>query len=417
MATLAGISPLSLRLNFLWSLLAVAVVNACQFGLIILLTRLGNPKMVGTYILAMAACAPFQVLGAQFRSILDTDVNHEFSLDNYLKLSLITGLFIILGVAVTVKVLGYDREVMIIIMIVAVAKALENISSVFHGIMQMYERMHLLAISFILKGTFTLLVFAVLFQAQRTLLLPLLALPVMGALVLFGYDIPCGLKVSRQGGMKRAGRVAMRDVAGLMQKTAPLSLTALMISLSGTVPRFFLERCSGLQALGFFGPIAYVLSLADLVAAALGRSLAPRVARYWSADRTALKLIVGKIMLLLVALSLGGILLVLAFGGRLLAFLYGNDYIPYATVFFWLTVAASLNVFAQFLAYILTAMRQLNCQAILSLATLGIIAVLCYVLIPPFGIWGTAWAICAGTLFRGAVSCALYFKSSFQTSS
>jgi O-antigen/teichoic acid export membrane protein len=347
-------------LNFLWSFLAISVFNACQFGLIILLTRLGNPKMVGTYILATAACAPFQVFGGQFRSILATDVSNEFSLDNYLVLSLVSALFIILGVALTIKVLGYDRDVVIIIMMVAVSKAIENISSVFHGIMQMYERMNLLAVSFILKGALTLALFWALLQTEGSLLLSVLALPVMGALVLLCYDIPYGAEVSRRAGMKRGGGVSLRNVVGLMQKTAPLSTTALLGSLSITIPRFVLERYSGLQALGFFGPIAYVLALGDLGAATMGKSVAPRMARYWSSDRTHFKAIVNKLMVLIAAASLGAILIIWVFGDSLLAILFGVEYASYSSVFLCLTLAAAFNAFAQLFAYIFTAMRLLS---------------------------------------------------------
>ena len=121
-------SALAPQHNFLWTLVGLLVYNGCQFGLIIMLTRLGSAEMVGTYVLAMALAAPFQIIGGQLGSIQATDITYEFSFNNYLILGLASGLVIILGAPITGWWLNYNTGTILIIVIVALAKAIENVS-------------------------------------------------------------------------------------------------------------------------------------------------------------------------------------------------------------------------------------------------------------------------------------------------
>jgi O-antigen/teichoic acid export membrane protein len=410
---LKNISSLSLRVNFLWSLLSLLIYNGCQFGLIMLLTRLGKPHLVGTFVLAMAVCAPFQIISSQLTGILVTDVMFEFSFKNYLMLALGGGLLLILGAALTTKFLNYSAEIMMIVLVIAVSKAIENLSYIFLGLMQMYERMDLFAVSLTLKGTLSLAVFWLLFHSSQNLLLSLLGMTAVGLLILISLDAPWGCKVGRQALLKHKG-VSFKDLVKITQKTAPLSVSALLISLNTTVPRFFLEYYSGLKTLGYFGPIAYVLTFGDMAAAALGRTMAPRLARYWVLDRLSFRSSIKKLLALLAAVSLCASLVNLCFGAKILALLFRPDYAPFASVLFWLTVAMGFGATSQFFAFVLTAMRRLNALAVLSAVALLITTSLCYLLTPPFGLWGTAWAICLGLLFRFVGSYLIYLKIVFQ---
>ena len=406
---LESVSPLSLKVNFLWSLLALLIYNGCQFGLIMLLTRLGNPHLVGTFVLAMAVCAPIQIISSQLTGILAVDVTFEFSFNNYLILALGGGLLLILGAALTAKFLNYSSEIMMIILVVAVSKAIENLSYIFLGLIQMYERMDLFAVSLTLKGTLSLAVFLLLFHSSQNLLLSLMGVTAMGLLILISFDVPCGCKVGRQARLKHH-RVSLKDLVKLTQKTAPLSVSAVLISLNATVPRFFLEYYSGLKTLGYFGPIAYVLTFGDMAAAALGRAMAPRLARYWLVDRLTFRSFIKKILALLAAVSVCASLVTLCFGAKILALLFRPDYAPFASALFWLTIAMGFGATSQFFAFVFTAMRQLNVLAVLSVVALLITTFLCYLLTPPFGLWGTAWAICLGLLFRLVGSYLVYLK-------
>ncbi len=397
----------SLRLNVLWSLLGLLVYNGCQFCLIVVLTRLGDPQVVGTLVMAMAVCVPFQIIGSQLISILATDVRSEFSFQNYLVLNLGSGLLLLGGALLTSWMLNYDARIMMIVLVVAAARALDNISYLFLGFMQRYERMDLYSGSLILKGGISLGVFWVLFSSSRDLLVALLGLIGVGLVMLIGYDAPRSLQMSRQFRLAQPG-TSFRDIMKLSSRTAPLSLSAMLVSLNTSAPRLLLEQFCGLAALGRFGAMAYVLSLGDLLAAAGGRALAPRLARHWQSADPRFSAAVFKVMAGLAVFGLGAVFLAIIGGSPLLNFIFGPEYALQASVFTWLTVAMGLSVMAQGYSYIFVPMGVFHVQAVLSLATLVITLALCTLLIPPFGLLGTSWAICVGQACRLAASYFLY---------
>jgi O-antigen/teichoic acid export membrane protein len=403
-------SALAPQSNFLWSLAGVLVYNGCQFGMIILLARLGSAEMVGTFVLAMALAAPFQIIGGQLGSIQSTDISYEFSFNNYLILGLVSGLVIILGAPMTGWWLNYTTGTILIVVIVAIAKAIENISIAFLGAMQMCERMDLYSISLILKGTISLAVFFPLLYFSHELVWPVLGMAAVGLLMLLSYDLPIGYKVGRKARVDCENPVTLRDMRGLSRKTAPLSITALLSSLNQAIPRFFLERFWGLKILGYFGPIAYVITFGDLMAAALGRAMAPRLARQWFLDRKAFQPAVNKLLVLTALFGLISLLLALAIGAQALTILFGPSYAAYTSVLIWLTVAMGCSVTSHFFSYLFTAMRLLNVQAMLGLLTLIITILLCYILTPSFGLWGTAGAICIGQVIRLIGSYVIYLR-------
>ncbi|GIS58763.1 MAG: hypothetical protein CM1200mP2_09880 [Planctomycetaceae bacterium] len=52
------VRPLSLRQNFAWTLPANLAYAACQWGILVVLAKVGSPELGGLFVLAMALTAP-----------------------------------------------------------------------------------------------------------------------------------------------------------------------------------------------------------------------------------------------------------------------------------------------------------------------------------------------------------------------
>ena len=52
----------SLRWNFSWTFVGNVVYSACQWAMLVVLAKIGNPEMVGQYGLAMAIATPVLAL-------------------------------------------------------------------------------------------------------------------------------------------------------------------------------------------------------------------------------------------------------------------------------------------------------------------------------------------------------------------
>src|SRR5262245_13252375 len=69
----------SLRTNFLWTLAGNVVYAGCQWGMLIVLAKLGTPAMVGEFSLGLAICAPiFMLSNLNLRGVQATDARGEY---------------------------------------------------------------------------------------------------------------------------------------------------------------------------------------------------------------------------------------------------------------------------------------------------------------------------------------------------
>ena len=72
----------SLTWNFSWTIAGDVIYAACQWGMLIVLAKLGSPEMVGQFALGLAVTAPVIIFAnLALRQIQSTDVRNEFELD------------------------------------------------------------------------------------------------------------------------------------------------------------------------------------------------------------------------------------------------------------------------------------------------------------------------------------------------
>src|SRR3954466_10204757 len=84
-------AALSLRTNFSWTFIGNVVYAGCQWGMLMVLAKRGNPQLVGEYALGLAVTAPVIMLSnLQLRAVLATDANEEHPFSAYLWLRLFT---------------------------------------------------------------------------------------------------------------------------------------------------------------------------------------------------------------------------------------------------------------------------------------------------------------------------------------
>lgn len=147
----------SLRRNVVWTLTGDATYAACQWGILIVIAKLGNAEMVGRFALGLAITAPVILFSnLALRPIQATDAKREYVFADYFGLRLITTVLSLVVIAGIVLIAGYRRETGLVILAVGAAKAVEAISDVFYGLLQQHERMDYIARSQLLKGPMSL---------------------------------------------------------------------------------------------------------------------------------------------------------------------------------------------------------------------------------------------------------------------
>ena len=396
---------LSLRANFLWSLVGNVIYAACQWGMVMVLAKLGSAELVGEFTLALAITAPV-LIGASLclRNVQSTDAVGAYAFEQYLSLRVFTMLLGLVIVAGVILSSGYSVHLAAVIFLVGLAKAFEFVSDIIFGFLQQREQMDRIARSMILKGPLSLAVMALAIYCTGNLVIASAGIAAVWAGMLLCYDAPLAARLL--GGARSAlGLLIPRWSPAVLWRLALLALPGgivmTLISFSGNIPRYFIAHQLGTRELGIFAALVYPMVAGGTVIAALGQSATPRLAQlYASADRAEFSRLLARLVLIGTGLGGLGVLTVWLLGGPILSLLYRPEYAEYTRVFLWIAIATGVAYAASFLGYGMTAARYFRSQVPVFLATLLVTAAACAVLVPRFGLVGAALAMTAASVVQ-----------------
>jgi hypothetical protein len=120
-----------IRANLSWMLVGNVVYTASQWGILTVLTRLGDARTVGQFVLAVAITTPvIQLTSLQLRAVQATDANNRYDFHDFLSLRLIAvgiAFFIILFISLGGS---YSTETCLVILLIGAAKIFESVSDI-----------------------------------------------------------------------------------------------------------------------------------------------------------------------------------------------------------------------------------------------------------------------------------------------
>jgi O-antigen/teichoic acid export membrane protein len=397
----------SLKRNFALTLAGNFLYGGAQWGMLVVLAKLGSPELVGRFALALAVTAPvIMFANLNLRAVLATDAEGRHAFGDYMGLLLLmlAGGF----AAVVLLSLRESREQLVVILIVGFAKLLEQFSELFCGLMQRGERMDLIALSLAFKGGASLLFFGGCMALTGSLPWACAGLAAAWALALFGFDawnVRRGLGVPAAALLPRFEAGRLRELARL---ALPLGVGALLGSLTVNVPRWFVGEMLGERELGLFAAMSYVSVIGLRVVSALGETAVPRLARqHASRDAAAFRLLALQTAGVGLALGAAGVAAAALAGRPLLTLLYRPEYAERLDVFVWVMVAAGLSWVGIFLEYAMTGARSFVAQPVVLVAGIAVLALGCRLLIPAHGLAGAAMAMAASSALMLALRGAL----------
>lgn len=393
--------PLTLRRNFSWTFIGNAVYAACQWGMLVVLAKLGSPEMVGQFTLGLAVTAPVMMFtNLQLRIVQATDAKKQYLFRDYLGLRLISTTLALLFIAVISLSGGYRWETSLVIFLIGLAKAFESISDVFYGLIQQHERMDRIAISLMIKGPLSLLLLSIGVYISGGVLWGAFGLVCAWGVVLVGYDIFSGVLMLKQIS-KLQPRWHLKTLVKLVWLCLPLGFVMMLISFNTNIPRYFIERYLGERELGIFAAIAYLMVAGGMVVNALGESATPRLAKYYTAgDSVAFRKLLLKLVGIAALLGATGVLVAVVAGRQILTLLYQPEYAEQTNLFIWLMVVAGINYISSFLGYGMTAVRYFRIQMPLFISVASISAIACLWLLPKLGLLGAAIALLIAAIIQ-----------------
>lgn len=382
----------SLRRNFSWTFLGNVVYAACLWGMLVVLTKLGSPDVVGRFALGSAVATPaIMFANMQLRVVLATDAEQSYQFRDYfgVRMTLLPGaLLVVLAIAI----LGYNREQALVIGVFAVVRCVESMSDLFYGFAQKHERMDLVARSLWLRGLSALILFGVVFWLTGSLVLSLIANAAAWLLVVVFFDWPQLRRLIKGAGEPSAGpRWDKSIIRRILWLALPLGLVMMLISLRNTIPRTFLESSYGEEDLGFFSALSYMVIAGSTIIMALSQSSIARLSRFHAAgNRQAFQSTITKLLGIGVLVGLGGVLVAAVFGEFLLGWIYSPEYAQHNDLFVVVMIGGALLYLGSLLGAPVSAMRAFRVQLWVYLVNVVLLVSLSWILIPRHGMMGAA---------------------------
>jgi O-antigen/teichoic acid export membrane protein len=410
---------LALTDNFLWTLAGNVMLAGCQWGVLIVIAKLGNPSMVGDFALALALTAPIMLLTSQgLRALLATDSRQQIRFQEYLGYRLATSLLGFLAICCFLKASNQP----LLVIIVGASKALDTVSDIIYGLFQAHDRLDRSAISMTAKGILSLALVAVLMMTG-SILWAVSGMAFASLIVLLSYDVPVavGFLRSANGGIGQALKLVRpsftkKSFRKLAILGFPLGIAAFLNSLSTNMPRYSLEHYAGAAVLGIFAANSYLVAAGNTLVNALAQSSVAQLARsHVNRQKMRFSSLLYKQVAFAAVLGLGGVMVSVIWGPSILRLLYKPEYAKFSNVFVLSMIAAGLSYIAAFGGTALTAVRSITVQPFILGATTVVTQIMCWLWIPQHGIVGAAWALVGSNGFQMLAMFAALFYAMART--
>jgi O-antigen/teichoic acid export membrane protein len=383
--------PISPRSNFGWTFVGNAIYAAGQWAILSLFAKLGSSEMLGQYALAVAVTAPIVMLShLNLRAVLATDVGGKHPFGDYLAVRLgATGIGLAAIVAIT-PATAHSWAFAAAILAVGIAQSAETVSDIYYGALQRRERMDRIAWSMIGRAVVSVAALGAALRLTHRILPAVMALALGRLATLLVYDRPAG---SAGEGLWHSG---VRAQIRILRTASPLGIVLMLVSLNSNLPRYAIEHYLGTRELGAFAAAASFMTAGGTVINALGQSVTPRLARYFSeGDRARFRRLAAQLAGLGLALGAAGVVGALLFGRVLLRLLYRAEFEQYSGLLAGAMGAAAIGYVASAVGYAITSARAFDAQLPLFCAVAGICGLAAWVLIPRFGLTGAPMALAA----------------------
>jgi len=402
----------SLKKNFSWTLVGNAIYAGCQWGMLVVLAKLGSPQVVGQFALASAIITPvIMITNMQLRGVQATDAKKEYFFSDYMAVR-IASTVVALSIVLLILCVGHFKKIVFLAtLVLALAKSVESLSDVFYGLFQQHEKMSVIAKSMIIKGVLSVVVLGSVFYFSLSLPWSLFGLLCAWMVVLALYDWQMGRRL-----LETVEDISHRSLAKLSffsfldRRTIlfriivlafPLGIVMGIISLNANIPNYAIAKYLGSRDLGIFAALAYTTVVVNMFIQALGQVVVPRMARHFADnDIPAFRELLKRMIFINLTIGLLGVLIISIGGEKILSLIYTHEYAAYSNLFIVLMISATLSGVASALGYAMTAARQFNLQVPLFLTVLVATFLISLLLIPYFKLYGAAMALIVSALIQ-----------------
>jgi len=391
----------SLTADFSWTFVGNAIYAAGQFAMLMLLTKLVRPELVGQYALGLALVYPVMMLtNMQLRSVMNSSVSGRAQFGHYLGLRLFTTFVAFVFIFGIPRTLRYDWELTEVVLMVGVAYGIETISDVYYARLQLHDRMAEISKSLVARAVLSVLALAAATYVTRSVAWGIAGVAAARAIVLFGYDTRERTHILRAQpkwyllNRELAPRFDPSEQRQLLWRSLPLGIVVLLTTLNSSIPSFFIKHGIGEHDLGIFSALGLTISAGNMAVVSLGQSAFTRLSRAYASGNIT---VFGSLLVVLLTCGAGlgvcGMFLSKFAGREILMLLFRPEYAERADLLPWIMAAGAVLFMAQFLGFGMTAAGFYHSQVCLNILANASLVAACYWLVPGNGLLGAILAM------------------------
>jgi O-antigen/teichoic acid export membrane protein len=331
-----------------------------------------------------------------------------------------TSLALVIVFAIT-QILRYRMELTAVVLIVCMAQAIENISDIYYGRLQLHDRIIRISHSLIARTLLSVLGLAIGIFVGRNLFWGIAGIMLARAAVLLGYDARKrthgltghAMHASRSETLTPCSHLKLQ--LELLWFSFPLGILTLLVTLNSSIPSYFIKHALGERELGIFSTIGFMVSAGSIAVMSLGQSAFTPLARdfasknfgeFWST--------LGKLLALGAAVAVCGVILSKVAGQEILTIAFRREYADRADLLPWIMAAGGVGYLGQFLGIGMTAARYYHSQIVLLILVSLSLSVASYFLIPRQGLLGAILSMLIAAIVQLAGSFMILFMGTHR---
>lgn len=372
-----------------WSLLGNITFALSQWVIITIIARFGSTQDIGVYSLGLAVTAPVVLFfNFQQSTMLATDSKNEFEFNQYYGSRIINSTIAFLVIVLLSFIYRDNKEVVIIIILMGLVKYIESLSDICMGLFQKKDRVDLIGKSQLYRGVLTVIIVGLLFFITRDIHISVLGLLILMIIRFLIYDLK---NVKHFIHVKPTFDYTWYT---LLKIAFPLGIVSLINSLNTNIPRYILEYTSGINEVGIYSALSYILIASGMIITPVSLLIAPRLATAYNKRKVSQIL---KINLLVICFSISVflfiILCVLLQGETILRILYGNEYSQYNHIFTIINFSIFFTSLTTFFNLNIVAARVFKVQPIINFIVTIITLLTSFYFINNNGLLGAAYVL------------------------
>ena len=346
-----------IKKNVLLNTVGSVFYCACQWILTVLVVRLDSLESSGYLSLAMTTSSSFSAISLfGMRNFQVSDVNEEYSSSEYYGSRIVTCFVAQITCMLYAAVMTESSNNFWGITLFMLVRIAEAFADVFHGINQKHDRYDLIGLSYILRGIFTVISFAIVLSVTHDLVVTLLIMAVLNLVVVVVFDRMATGKLENI-----KPKVFNKHIYKLIITCVPLVVFTFLLNMENLIPKNLLESLYGADELGIYASIASPTLVIQVMASVIFNPFLPGFTKLYKDGKIEeFKKTFHRILLALAGMGIVAIIVGKIVGRFGLKILFGEMILEYYYLFIPIVWCTILTAMVWIISSIVIAIRQIK---------------------------------------------------------